>query len=167
MEKKEKKPLPVLLEILKFGIFIMGFVVFLLLGILAVHELGHSLAARVFGCSHETTFGIGKAVTHVQCDNAANVTMITLGGLFLSIAISVVMFFAGNDFIRRVSFLLFAFSILVSFDDFGALGMPYYFAVLTVFIASFIIGYGILLIVREYHSEYVAEIPEKTASLKK
>jgi len=151
---KEKKPLPIILEIFKFSLFIIGFVILLMLGTLGVHELGHSIAAKAFGCTHETTFGIGRAMTHVVCDNPVNSTLITLSGLFLTLVISIIMYFTGNDFTRRAAFLLFAFSILTAFDDFGALGMPYYFAVLSVFVAAFLTGYGIMLIVRDYHKDY-------------
>jgi hypothetical protein len=150
----EKKPLPVMLEVFKFGVFIVGFVTLLMLGTLGVHELGHRLAAAAFGCAHETTFGIGRAMTHVACDSPANTAIIIMGGLALTLAISIIMYFAGNDFTRRSAFLLLAFSIMTSFDDFGALGMPYYLAVLSVFASACLIGYGIMLIVSGYHENY-------------
>ncbi|HII71549.1 TPA: hypothetical protein HA265_02230, partial [Candidatus Woesearchaeota archaeon] len=67
---EEHGHVPVIVEVMKFGVFVIALSIFLILGTLGVHELGHSLAANAFGCEHKTSFGVGFAVTSVSCDSA-------------------------------------------------------------------------------------------------
>jgi hypothetical protein len=149
-----KHHIPVIVEVFKFGIFIVGLGVFLMLGTLGVHELGHSLAAKSFNCAHSTEFGIGQAVTHVECKSNAGETFIILGGFILTLIISLLMYFLGNDFARRMSYLLIAFSLLAAIDDFAVMHMPKSLLMTSVFVSTLLIGYGIVLIVRNYEHEY-------------
>ena len=149
--------IPAVVEVFRFGLFIIFLSIFLMLGTLGVHELGHSLLANAFGCTHETKFGIGFAVTHVMCDEDGGSSFIALGGFILTVLVAAVMFIAGNDFARRISFLLLAFSMLISIDDFTGMGMPYSLVVIIVFASMMLIGYGIVLVVKEYELEYEAE----------
>jgi hypothetical protein len=149
-----KHHIPVVVEVFKFSFFVIALSVFLMLGTLGVHELGHSITAKAFGCSHETSFGIGHAVTHVMCESSAGSILIILGGFILTLVVSLLMYFMGNDFAKRLSFLLLAFSMLISIDDFTVLNMPYSVIVIIVFISALLIGYGISLIVRNYELEY-------------
>jgi len=150
----ERSHTPMIVEVMKFGFFIVVFTIFLMLGTLGTHELGHSLAAKTFGCTHETVFGIGRAVTHVSCDDGDGRTVITLGGLILTVFVSLSLFLAGNDFARKMSLLLLALSVLVSIDDFSALGLPDSMIVSAVFVSMFLISYGLFLIVNQYGLEY-------------
>jgi hypothetical protein len=150
----ERQHIPVAVEIFKFGLFIAGLSLFLMLGTLGVHELGHSLAANMVGCSHETTFGIGTAMTRVTCDSDVASTFITLNGFILTLIISLLMYFLGNNFARRMSFLLLAFSMLVAIDDFSVLSMPHSILVILGLISTLLIIYGITLIVKNYLLEY-------------
>ncbi|MFC1741729.1 hypothetical protein ACFL3V_04300 [Nanoarchaeota archaeon] len=152
----EKHHIPVIVEVFKFGFFVIGLSSFLMLGILGVHELGHSLMAKLFSCAHTTDFGIGYAVTHVVCESGFGATPIILGGLILTILISLLMYFMGNDFAKRMSFLLIAFSLLIAIDDFTALKLPYSLIITAVLISTLLIGYGIVLIVKNYEVEYEA-----------
>jgi hypothetical protein len=150
----EKHHIPLAVEVCKFSFFVIALSVFLMLGTLGVHELGHSISAKALGCSHETSFGIGYAVTHVTCNSAFGSTIITLGGFVLTLIISMLMYFMGNDFAKRMSFLLIAFSILIAIDDFTALHMPYSVVVVAVLISALLIGFGISLVVKNYELEY-------------
>jgi hypothetical protein len=150
----EKHHIPVVVEVFKFGFFVIGLSIFLMLGILGVHELGHSLAAKIFSCSHATDFGIGYAVTHVVCESSAGSTIIILGGLILTLFISLLMHFLGNDFARRLSYLLISFSMLTAIDDFAALDMPKSIVITMVFVSMLLIGYGLSLVVKNYELEY-------------
>jgi hypothetical protein len=152
--KPAKHHIPVVVEVFKFGFFVIALSVFLMLGTLGVHELGHSITAQVFGCSHQTSFGIGHAVTHVVCESSAGSILIILGGFILTLVVSLLMYFMGNDFAKRMSFLMLAFSILISVDDFTVLRIPYSVIIAGVFTAALLIGYGIMLIVKNYELEY-------------
>ncbi len=147
---------PVVVEVFRLGLFVAGLSVFLMLGVLGVHELGHSLAAGALGCSHETSFGIGYAVTHVACGDGSGETLITLAGFGLTLLISALMFFAGNAFARRMSLLMFAFSFIIASDDFSVLGMTRSFFVIIIFASALLIGYGLMKIVQNYEAEYVS-----------
>ncbi|MBW2964497.1 hypothetical protein KY363_03480 [Candidatus Woesearchaeota archaeon] len=146
--------IPVVVEVFKFGFFVIALSFFMMLGTLGMHELGHSLAAGFLGCEHSTSFGISFAITHVSCSSDAGATAITLGGFVLTLLVSLMMFFIGNDFTRKMSYMLIAFSLLTAMDDFSVLGLPYSLMVIAVFIAALLAGYGLILIVKDYEAEY-------------
>jgi hypothetical protein len=149
-----KHHIPIVVEVLKLGFFVAALSAFLMLGTLGVHELGHSLAAKGFGCFHETSFGIGFAVTHVMCESGGGTTLITLAGFIMTVLVSALIYFMGNDFAKRMSLLMFAFSMIIATDDFTALGIPNSLFVVIVFVSALLIGYGLVLIVRNYEKEY-------------
>ncbi|MBW2972569.1 hypothetical protein KY359_06035 [Candidatus Woesearchaeota archaeon] len=149
-----KHHVPLVVEVFKLGFFVVGLSVFLMLGTLGVHELGHSLAAKIFGCSHSTVFGIGSAVTHVSCSSGAGENMIAISGFILTLFVAMLIYFMGYEFSQRLATLILAFSMLIAVDDFTMLGLPKSVFVILIFIAALLIGYGIVLIVRNYEQEY-------------
>ena len=154
MHEPEKHHIPVIVEVFRLGSFVVGLSILLMLGTLGVHELGHSITAHIFGCSHETSFGIGRAVTHVVCDSALGSTLIILAGFILTVKISFLMYFMGNNFAKRISYLLLGFSIITAFDDFSVLGVPYSAIIVLVFASAMLVGYGLVLVVNNYELEY-------------
>ncbi|MBN1543979.1 hypothetical protein JW898_00790 [Candidatus Woesearchaeota archaeon] len=146
--------IPLVWEVFRLGFFVVCLSIFIMLGMLGVHELGHSLAAKAFGCEHSTTFGIGQAVTHVTCTSGSGAVLITLGGLVLTLLISLMMYFMGNEFSKKLSLLMFAFSMIISVDDFSALGLPNSVFVIITFLSALLIVYGLASIVRNYEEEY-------------
>ncbi len=151
-----KHHIPIIVESIKLGLFVIGLSVFLMLGTLGVHELGHSLAANAMGCSHETSFGIGFAKTHIVCESDAGTTLITLAGLIMTLIVAALLYFMGNDFARRIALLIIAFSFITAVEDFGALGLPQSLFVIVIFISAVLICYGLVLVVRNYEKEYEA-----------
>lgn len=143
-----------ILEIVRLGLYVCGLSILLMLGILGVHELGHSLSAEFFGCSHETTYDFGNAKTHVQCEDSSASTILLLSGLVLTLLLSALMYIVGNDFARRVSSLMFAFSLIAASEDLSSLGVPDSSFIILILISSFLVIYGIVLIVRGYEQEY-------------
>ena len=149
-----KHHIPVVVEVFKFGFYIVCLCVFLMLGTLGVHEMGHSLVAKSFGCSYQTRFDISHAVTHVECESAAGSSLIVLGGFVLTLVISLLMYFMGNDFARKLAFLIFGFSIITAVDDFIVLGLPYSAVIAFVFVSAIVIGIGMVRVVKDYELEY-------------
>jgi hypothetical protein len=149
----QRHPVPLIVRVLKFGFFVVGLSVLLMLGILGVHELGHSIVANLYGCEHETTFGIGYAKTHVQCESDSGTVLIKLGGLSLTLLVSLSFLFMGNDFARKISSLLFAFSMLISAEDVTSLDLPYSIVMILFFVAATLTAYGMYLLVTDYELE--------------
>jgi hypothetical protein len=153
------RQVPLALEVVKLGLFVVGLSIFIMLGTLGVHELGHSLVAKTFGCSTETVFDIGFAKTHVVCDSTTGSTLIALGGFALTMLISLVIYMVGNDFAKRMSFMMFAFSFIISSDDFIVLKLPYSLMIIALFVTAILVAYGLVRIVQEYELEYDAGKP--------
>ncbi|MBW2968223.1 hypothetical protein KY362_07090 [Candidatus Woesearchaeota archaeon] len=151
---------PFVIEVFKLGFFICSLSVFMMLGMLGIHEMGHSLTAGVLGCSHDTSYGTDYAVTHVECEeDAGNAksTALLLSGFVFTVIVSAMMFFVGNDFTRRISFLLLAFSLMIAVDDFIMLGIPESSFIIIGAASAVLIGYGLVLLVKEYEKEYAAQ----------
>jgi hypothetical protein len=152
--KPAKHHLPITMEIFKLGFFVIGLSIFLMLGTLGVHELGHSLGAKVMSCAYTTSFGVGHAVTHVACESGSGLLFITLSGLIMTLLISLLMYFMGHDFAKRLALMILGFSLLISVDDFTSIGLPKSIFVALVFVSAILLGYGLMLIVKNYEKEY-------------
>jgi len=148
--------IPLVIEVFKLGLFVVGLSIFLMLGTLGVHELGHSLAAKAFGCEHETSFGIGYAKTHVVCESDTGSTLITLAGFIMTVIVALLLFFMGHEFSQRLSLMILAFSMMMAVDDFSKLGMPDSIFIIIIFASAVLIGYGLVQIVKNYEKEYAA-----------
>lgn len=161
LHTEKKHHVPVIVEVGKLGLFVIGLSIFLMLGTLGVHELGHSVFAKAFGCSHDTVFYIGHAITHVTCDNDAGAIPITLGGIILTLIIALLIYITGNAFARDISYLITGFSIITAVDDFTVLGIPHSVIFMGVIIAAIVIVHGLVKIVKSYEIEY--ELHEASA----
>ncbi len=154
VHEPEKHHIPIMVEVFKLGLFVVALGIFLMLGTLGVHELGHSLMAKSFGCTHDTEFGAGYAMTHVVCSSEAGTTLIKMGGFLLTLVIAILMYIVGTEFAKRISYLVLGFAIVISVDDLISLGFPYSAIIALVIISAILIVYGLMRVVSSYEVEY-------------
>lgn len=154
VHEPEKHHIPIIVEVFKLGLFVVALGIFLMLGTLGVHELGHSLMAKTFGCTHNTEFGAGYAVTHVVCNSEAGTTFIKMGGFLLTLIIAILMYIVGTEFAKRISYLVLGFAIVMSVDDLLSLGFPYSAIIALVIVSAIVIVYGLMRVVSSYEVEY-------------
>jgi len=108
-----------LLDFLRYFIFIIILTNFIFIGTITVHEVGHLLTSRTFGCDFgKIVYEQGFPHTEILCEDSFNsFTKVILGGIFLPLAIAILLYFAGGTFIKEVALLIIGFNFLISYQD--------------------------------------------------
>lgn len=108
-----------LLDFLRYFIFIIILTNFIFIGTITVHEVGHLLTSRTFGCDFgKIVYEQGFPHTEILCGDSFNsLTKVILGGIFLPLIIAILLYFAGGTFIREVSLLIIGFNFIISYQD--------------------------------------------------
>ena len=138
---------------IKFMIFIVSISSFIFISTISVHELGHVMVAKFYECEHTKAviYGImGAAHTEIQCSSYYNNTLLTLSGLFSTLAISLIFFLTGGGFTKRLSFLILGFSLLIMYGDLRDLHMSSNIIVAVIFLSLIIVTLSVLYISRHY-----------------
>jgi hypothetical protein len=111
----------------KFFVFITAMSAFIFLSTVALHEFGHAMIAQYYGC--ENTRAIiydvagGSPSTETICGSNYNDLFLTLGGIVATIAIGLVFLLTGGEFTTRLSYIIFGFGLLISYNDLVELGL--------------------------------------------
>jgi hypothetical protein len=142
-EEKIKKT-NLFFQSIRFLTFIISMILFVMFSAIALHEIGHSLAAYSFGCTNVKAIIFEPTKwphTELRCDTAGTARIIIiLSGIFMVAAISLILFFINAGFTRDISYLLFGFSLLSAYDDLGSL-----FLSKTLLMVIFIVSLCIIL----------------------
>jgi hypothetical protein len=126
----------------KFFIFIISITGFILLSTLALHEFGHAMVAQYYGCEHTKAVIydiIDYPHTEIRCSSYYNDTLLTLGGLLATLTIGLIFLLAGGAFTTRLSYLIFGFSLLISYGDLTDLGISKNIIATIIFLSLIII----------------------------
>ncbi len=115
---------PYLLVFMRYFIFIVVLVNFVLISTIGIHELSHVLVSRAYGCESRTIlYEEGRyPYSEIVCDDLSGKFFITFAGSLIPILVGLLLFFLGGSFIRPVSFLIIGFNLVASFRDFKEIG---------------------------------------------
>jgi len=148
--KKEKpgiKRVGLPLLFVKFLVFIISMSAFIFISTLAVHELGHALAAQYYGCERGKAVIydlVGQPRTEMVCEGYYNNTVITLGGIILTFAVGFIFLLTGGKFTTIISYLIFGFSSLMVYGDLKDLNISMNIIATIMFISIILIITGII-----------------------
>jgi hypothetical protein len=126
----------------KFFIFIISISAFILLSTVALHEFGHAMVAQYYGCEHTRAviYDIILAPhTEIWCSYYYNNIILTLGGILATFVIALIFLLTGGNFTTRLSYLIFGFSLLISYGDLTDLGIPKSIIATIIFLSLIII----------------------------
>ncbi len=115
----------ILAKVIKLPLFVIISAVFILFTVIAIHELGHAMAAKAYGCQYEVTFSKldVSGLTTLKCDGYYSKSIILLSGLSLTLLFGFLLFLTSITFSTYLSYLIIGFSFLIAnkdLIDFGA-----------------------------------------------
>jgi hypothetical protein len=144
-----------LLDFLRYFIFIIILTNFIFIGTITVHEVGHLLSARTFGCEFgKIVYEEGLPHTEILCNNSFNsLAKSLLGGMLLPILIAILLYFAGGTFIRELSLLIIGFDFIISYQDILDLGISKNLSIFLSIIGGILILLAIGLLAKSRTSE--------------
>jgi len=105
---------------IKYFVYIIVITNFVLISTVGLHELGHVLVSRHYGCdSRSIAFEEGiYPYSEIVCDDLSSKNQIAISGFAIPVIIAIALFLIGGKFIRPVSFLIIGFNLLASHKDF-------------------------------------------------
>ncbi|MEA2036429.1 MAG: hypothetical protein U9O94_02895 [Nanoarchaeota archaeon] len=145
--------LELLFIFVKFLVFVFSVSAFIFLSTVAVHELGHALAAQYYGCE------MGKAViydvidkphTEIMCTGYYNDVIVTSAGILLTLLVGSAFFLTGGGFIKIISYLIFGYALLVSYGDLKDLGVSSNIVAAVMFLSFVVIAIGVTRLSIDY-----------------
>ncbi len=113
-------------KISRFILFIITITGFIFLSTIALHEMGHAIAAQYYGCEHTKAViydVINAPHTEIFCGSDYNETIITLAGFFATITTGLLFFLAGGRFTSILSYIILGLSLIISNSDLSELGL--------------------------------------------
>jgi hypothetical protein len=142
--------------IIKFLLFMVSVSIFVALGTMTIHEMGHVIVSRVYGCTtSQIIFNFGELpYTEVGCIENTNMTFILLAGLISTSIISIVMFFSGRYITRYISGIIFSIGLLASTIDLYFLNQNIIIITIINIIAYLLLVLSIIKISMLYFKEY-------------
>jgi hypothetical protein len=108
---------------IKFILFIASISFFVAAGTIAIHELGHSLTARYYGCPYSPIIFVPGELpnTEISCLEQGNLSTITFAGLLSTTILSLVLFFTTRKILKYISILIFAIGIIAAAIDLASM----------------------------------------------
>ena len=153
-----RKYLPVFFVFFKFMTFMITMSGFFLTSTIAIHEFGHAITAQAMGCasSKAVVYDIASAPhTELICPGVKSGWIITLAGLGFTLILGALFLFAEGLFTTIISYLIFGYAILVSYQDLKDLGMSDNMLLVLMLAALVLIIYGIVQLAMYYMNQKV------------
>jgi hypothetical protein len=138
--------------IIRFVIFITSISIFVTVGTVAIHELGHSIAAQKMGCPYNTImFQPGHLPnTEVSCFENANITYLLLAGLITTTIFSILIFIAASGIIRYLAAVIFSIGLITATIDLQALSVDSSVIIIMSLISYIVLALSTIKIVMIY-----------------
>ncbi|MBI2546712.1 hypothetical protein HYV81_06050 [Candidatus Woesearchaeota archaeon] len=139
----------------------------ILFAVIAIHELGHALAAEYYGCESAKAVVYDMLAlphTEIKCQNApVNMTLITLAGLVITLLIGFLILLVRLDG-ASFSLLFLSFSIFLSYGDLIEMGVSASIVLFLYLIAISMLVYGYLSLTQEYlkKNQMLCDQPDET-----
>jgi len=130
------------IRLAKFLGFIASFILFIFIGTVALHELGHALLGHWYHCDESQAILYDRGLvphTILLCPESSNIVIVTFGGLALPLFMGLLLLLSANAVTRHLSLAIAATSILISHRDFLDLSMPFSLVILSNMIALFVL----------------------------
>jgi len=155
---KEKKKRSVTGLFIRYLLYVVSLSAFIFFSTIAVHELGHALTAKAYGCEHSkaVVFDIHDYPhTEMVCENKTEMTdiMITIAGLAITFVLGTAFLLTGGEFATRLAYLIYGFSLFLSFNDIKELGFSQNSIFIIMFFAVLIIVVALVMISIKYLNE--------------
>lgn len=134
---------------IKFFLYIISMASFILLSTVALHEFGHVIIAQYYGCEHTRAViydMVHSPHTEVTCSEYYNGVLLTLGGILSTFVVGLIFLLTGGHFTTRLSYLIFGYSLLISYGDLSDLGLSKNITSSVIFLSLIVIVIAIIKI---------------------
>jgi hypothetical protein len=145
-EKAPKRESLYVVSFLKNFVFIIIFSVFILVGTIGLHELGHFAVSKAYACEYSSIiYSQDLAYTKMLCEGS-NRTFLILGGIFLPIILALILFAISNKIIKEAAYLIIGFGLISAYKDFEELGLNPNGKIVLMILGAVFIAVGIALL---------------------
>jgi hypothetical protein len=142
----------------KYVIFIVTILAFLLVAIVAVHEIGHGLVAQLFGCQSQSVIYGSQATspfTEVTCPTDSSYPIIAISGILLPVLVGALLMLSGGGFMKNIGILVVSLSFFITYQDFVQLSLSVNYIII-IYLFSFVF---MITAVLRLANEYLSSVP--------
>ncbi|MBI4438936.1 hypothetical protein HY640_03330 [Candidatus Woesearchaeota archaeon] len=118
-QEQGKKHLMIPVLFAKYAVFVTSVCMFVFFSTVSIHELGHTIAARMYGCDVKTVIYGGQENPHTEffCSGRYSDEIVTLAGIAMPIAVAAAFMFTQETLIIKIAYLMMGFNLFISFRD--------------------------------------------------
>jgi hypothetical protein len=136
-----------LIIVVKLIFFISAISIFITVGTVGIHELGHSIIAAAYKCTPSTMYSLGQMpFTDIQCVEKINLNFIKLEGLISTTIISIIFFFTLKGKVRYLSLTIFSLGLIVANLDLVSLSIWKVWTIIFTFLAFCLFSLSIIMV---------------------
>lgn len=130
---------------------IIGLSFFIIIGSMAVHEIGHAIVGVAAGCSVESIVLYGQGsnpTTSIKCNDDFNNVIVSLAGMAFNVLFGIVFLFSDKRILNNAAYMFFGFALYSGKMDLQSIGFPALISSLISLIGVGIIIYSLYLLCR-------------------
>ncbi|MEA2037195.1 MAG: M50 family metallopeptidase [Nanoarchaeota archaeon] len=133
----------------KLWFFVIALSFFVIIGSVAVHEIGHGLVGAAFGCEVESVvlYSPGESPgANIRCDDDFSHIFVALAGISFNILFGILFLFSETPLMNKVAYMFFGFGLYSAKMDLQSVGFPVLIGSLVSLVGVFLIMYAIYLL---------------------
>ncbi len=128
--------------------FVIALAFFIIIGSIAVHEIGHAVVAMIAGCSVESILLFSpqsNPATYISCSSETSQIFVSMAGITFNILLGIIFLFSDKPLVNNISYMFFGFGLYSGKMDLQSMGFPVLIASLVSLIGIIIIVYALYL----------------------
>lgn len=143
----------------KYFVYVIVITNFVLISTIGLHEVGHVLVARYYGCESRTIIFEENSYPYSEiiCDDLAGKIPITLAGPVIPLIVAIVLFFIEGKSFWSISFLIFGFNLLASGRDFSEIGVSESLILASAASGVIFLAIGLIFLAKSKVQEYASQ----------
>lgn len=139
----------------RYFIFIITITNLVFISTIAIHEFGHFVASKYYGCEGtKIIYEDNMPYTETLCKDSENRIIFLLAGILFPIMLGIFLFIIGGIIIRDISVLIIGFNLIASYRDFIELGLTDNVILMLSMFGILLLFLGIILLARSRIEEY-------------
>ena len=140
-------------------IFMVALINLVFIGTIVIHEFGHLGVSEFYNCaSREIVYNAGFPETQILCSDLRSNLYVSLGGPILPVLIGLILILVSGRFLKEIGLLMIGFNLIVSSQDFTAIGLSQNISIFIVFLGIAFAVAGIVILAKSRTEDYLYSI---------
>jgi hypothetical protein len=155
-QNREKKRKNKYFAFFRYLVFIIALTSFIFIGTMGIHEFGHFLISKYYGCEQtKIIFEKDFPYTESLCKYTNINNWLLLGGVLIPFLVAIFLFIIGGNFLKEMSLLITGFNLIISNNDLVELGVSDNLILLSIIFGVLFVITGIIILAKSITEDYI------------